>query len=138
MRTPSEALVGPFAVAQLRSVHLDLVFMGVHGMDGKAGFTCPNLLEAETDRALIEAGRRLVVLADHSKWGVVGIASIARLEQADLLVSDGGLDPAAQLILRESVRELVLVEGDEAPEAELPAAMVAGRRAAGAAGSRAH
>ena len=26
------------------SVHLDLVFMGVHGMDGKAGFTCPNLL----------------------------------------------------------------------------------------------
>ena len=56
VRTPSEALVGPFAVAQLRSVHLDLVFMGVHGMDAQAGFTCPNLLEAETDRALIEAG----------------------------------------------------------------------------------
>jgi DeoR/GlpR family transcriptional regulator of sugar metabolism len=32
-RTPSEALVGPFAVAQLRSIHVDLVFMGVHGMD---------------------------------------------------------------------------------------------------------
>ena len=88
VRTPSEALVGPFAVAQLRSVHLDLVFMGVHGMDGKAGFTCPNLSEAETDRALIEAGRRLVVLADHTKWGVIGIASIARLDQADVLVSD--------------------------------------------------
>ena len=69
VRTPSEALVGPFAVAQLRSVHLDIVFMGVHGMDAKAGFTCPNLMEADTDRALIEAGRRLVVLADHSKWG---------------------------------------------------------------------
>ena len=88
VRTPSEALVGPFAVAQLRSVHLDLVFMGVHGMDGKAGFTCPNLSEAETDRALIESGRRLVVLADHTKWGVIGIASIARLDQADVLVSD--------------------------------------------------
>ena len=74
VRTPSEALVVPFAVAQLRSVHLDLVFMGVHGMDGKAGFTCPNLSEAETDRALIESGRRLVVLADHTKWGVIGIS----------------------------------------------------------------
>ncbi len=70
VRTPSEALVGPFAIAQLRTVHLDLVFMGVHGMDAKAGFTCPNLMEADTDRALIEAGRRLVVLADHAKWGV--------------------------------------------------------------------
>jgi DeoR/GlpR family transcriptional regulator of sugar metabolism len=113
VRTPSEALVGPFAVAQLRSVHLDLVFMGVHGMDAKAGFTCPNLSEAETDRALIEAGRRLVVLADHTKWGVVGIASIARLDQADVLVSDAGLDDVALATLRDVVGEVVLVESDE-------------------------
>ena len=110
VRTPSEALVGPFAVAQLRSVHLDLVFMGVHGMDAKAGFTCPNLSEAETDRALIEAGRRLVVLADHTKWGVVGIASIARLDQADVLVSDAGLDEVALATLRDVVGEVVLVD----------------------------
>ena len=113
VRTPSEALVGPFAVAQLRSVHLDLVFMGVHGMDAKAGFTCPNLSEAETDRALIEAGRRLVVLADHTKWGVVGIASIARLDQADVLISDTGLDLAAQAAVREVVGEVILVESTE-------------------------
>ena len=55
------------------------------------GFTCPNLLEADTDRALIEAGRRLVVVADHSKWGVIGISSIARLDQADVLITDAGL-----------------------------------------------
>jgi DeoR/GlpR family transcriptional regulator of sugar metabolism len=128
VRTPSEALVGPFAVAQLRSVHLDLVFMGVHGMDAKAGFTCPNLAEAETDRALIEAGRRLVVMADHSKWGVIGIASIARLDQADVLISDTDLDPAAQQTLREAVRELVLVEVGE-PEDVPPVALVPGRRA---------
>lgn len=108
-RTPSEALVGPFAVAQLRSIHLDVVFMGVHGMDKHAGLTCPNLLEAETDRAMIEAGRRLVVMADHSKWGVVGIASFARLDQADVLISDIGLDDEAQRELREAVGELVLV-----------------------------
>ena len=58
--------------------------MGVHGMDARSGFTTPNMLEAETDRALIEAGRRLVVVADHTKWGVIGISSIARLDQADV------------------------------------------------------
>jgi DeoR/GlpR family transcriptional regulator of sugar metabolism len=120
IRTPSEALVGSFAVSQLRTVHLDQVFMGVHGMDAKAGFTCPNLLEAETDRALIEAGRRLVVLADHTKWGIVGIASIGDLRQADVLISDHGLPADARAILGESVGELLLVgpeAGDHRPVA---------------------
>lgn len=110
VRTPSDALVGPFAVAALRTVHVDVVFMGVHGMDPKTGFTTPNLLEAETDRALVEAGRRLVVLADHTKWGTIGISSFARLDQADVLISDVGLSPEAQAELRAHVRELVLVE----------------------------
>jgi DeoR/GlpR family transcriptional regulator of sugar metabolism len=108
-RTPSEALVGSFAVSQLRSIHLDQVYMGVHGMDAKAGFTCPNLLEAETDRALIDAGRRLIVLADSTKWGVIGIASIGTLDQADVLISDQALAPEARSLLADVVGELVLV-----------------------------
>jgi DeoR/GlpR family transcriptional regulator of sugar metabolism len=110
VRTPSDALVGPFAVAALRTVHVDLVFVGVHGIDPHSGFTCPNLLEADTDRALIEAGRSLVVVADHSKWGVIGISSIARLDQADVLITDAGLDPDAQATLAKAVRSLVVVE----------------------------
>jgi DeoR/GlpR family transcriptional regulator of sugar metabolism len=110
VRTPSDALVGPFAVAALRTVHVDLVFVGVHGMDPRSGFTCPNLLEADTDRALIEAGRRLVVVTDASKWGVIGISSIARLDQADTLITDAGLAPEARVILSGAVRELVIVD----------------------------
>lgn len=110
VRTPSDALAGPFAVAALRTVHVDLVFMGVHGMDPRSGFTCPNLLEADTDRALIEAGRRLVVVADHSKWGVIGISSIARLDQADVLITDSGIGDEARTTLGNAVRELVVVE----------------------------
>jgi DeoR/GlpR family transcriptional regulator of sugar metabolism len=139
VRTRSEALVGPFAVAQLRSVHFDLVFMGVHGMDAKAGFTCPNLNEAETDRALVEAGRELVVLADHTKWGIIGIASIARLDQADVLVTDAGLDDAPLEVLRKAVRRLVIVDVEPQPEDELSLMVAESRRVArdGAAG-RAH
>jgi DeoR/GlpR family transcriptional regulator of sugar metabolism len=86
-------------------------------MDPKSGFTCPNLLEADTDRALIEAGRRLVVVTDHSKWGVIGISSIARLDQADVLITDAGLVPEARETLEEHVRQLVIVDptADEVP-----------------------
>ena len=53
VRTPSDALVGPVAVAALRMLHVDRLFLGVHGMDARAGLTTPNLVEAETNRALV-------------------------------------------------------------------------------------
>jgi DeoR/GlpR family transcriptional regulator of sugar metabolism len=110
VRTPSDALVGPFAVSVLQKVHLDLVFMGVHGMDVRAGFTSPNLLEAETNQAMVEAARLLVIVADHTKWGVVGLSSFARLDQADILITDWGLDAAARDALGGHVRQLIVAE----------------------------
>jgi DeoR/GlpR family transcriptional regulator of sugar metabolism len=117
VRTPSDALVGPVAVASLRSLHLDVVFLGVHGMADGPGFTTPNLTESETDRALVEAGRRLVVLADHTKWGTVGISTIADLNEADVVVSDDGLPDHAREILAEQAGEVLLAETVEAEEA---------------------
>lgn len=109
-RTPSDALVGPFAVAALRTVHVDYALLGVHGMDARAGFTSPNLLEAETDRALVESGRTVVVVADQTKWGIVGMATIVRLSQVQVLITDGPLDPAVRAALSEQVGRLIVVE----------------------------
>ncbi|WP_166355366.1 DeoR/GlpR family DNA-binding transcription regulator [Phytoactinopolyspora limicola] len=109
VRTPSDALVGPLAVAALERLHLDVVFLGVHGMDDSAGYTTPNLLEADADRALVAAGRRLVVLADHTKWGTVGLSTIAALDQADVVISDEALPDEGRRILEERVAEVRLV-----------------------------
>ncbi|WP_426996910.1 DeoR/GlpR family DNA-binding transcription regulator [Pseudarthrobacter sp. N5] len=108
-RTPSDALVGPIATAALKQLHLDILFLGVHGMDADAGFTTPNLLEAEADRAFVAASRKVVVLADHSKWGTLGISTIAALEEADEVISDAGLSTEAQRILGERVSRLRVV-----------------------------
>lgn len=108
VRTPSDALVGPVAVSTIRSLHVDVVFMGVHGIDQRAGLTTPNLMEAETNRAFCTAARRLVVVADHTKWGVVGLSQIAPLDQIDTLVTDSRLDREARHVLDEAVGELIL------------------------------
>jgi DeoR/GlpR family transcriptional regulator of sugar metabolism len=108
VRTPSDALVGPVAVQTLRSLHLDVVFLGVHGMADGPGFTTPNLNESETDRALVEAGRRLVVLADNTKWGIVGISTIADLDEANVLVTDDGIAEDARELLEDRVGELII------------------------------
>lgn len=112
VRTPSDALVGPLAVSALKQLHLDIVFLGVHGMEIKAGFTTPNLLEAETNRALVAAGRRLVVVADSTKWGTVGISTMAGLDQADVLITDRGLSAEAAEELMEHIDEVILVSAD--------------------------
>ncbi|WP_290049756.1 DeoR/GlpR family DNA-binding transcription regulator [Amycolatopsis solani] len=117
VRTPSDALVGPVAVHSLRSLHLDVVFLGVHGMADGPGFTTPNLTESETDRALVEAGRKLVVLADHTKWGTVGISTIADLDEADVVVTDDGIPDDAKETLAERAGELMIAETAETDEA---------------------
>jgi DeoR/GlpR family transcriptional regulator of sugar metabolism len=108
IRTPSEALVGPVAVAALRTLNIDVVFLGVHGMSAASGFTTPNMMESETDRALVEAGHRLVVVADSTKWGTAGISTIAELSEADVLVTDTGLEPEARAVLDGEIDQLVL------------------------------
>jgi DeoR/GlpR family transcriptional regulator of sugar metabolism len=110
VRTPSDALVGPFAVAALRTVHLDQVFLGVHGMEPRSGFTTPNVLEAETDRALVDAARQLIVVADHTKWGVIGISTIARIDQANAVVTDSLIAADARDLLSSRVGELIVAD----------------------------
>ncbi len=49
--------MGPFAVTAVQTLHVDLLFLGVHGMDPHSGFTTPNVNEANVDRALVDSAR---------------------------------------------------------------------------------
>lgn len=124
-RTPSDALVGPVAVTALRGLHVDWLFLGVHGFDEHAGFTTPNLVEAETNRALIASARQVVVTADSSKWGVVGLSSMARLSDVDVLVTDDHLPPEAARVVSSRVGRLVLASTSQ--DLTQPSGLAAGQ-----------
>ncbi|WP_349899273.1 DeoR/GlpR family DNA-binding transcription regulator [Parafrigoribacterium soli] len=105
-RTPSDALVGPIAISALSQLHLDVLFLGVHGVESKAGFTTPNLLEAETNRAFVATARNVIVLADHTKWGIVGMSTIAKLSEVDALVTDDSMPQDAREALSGRIRDV--------------------------------
>ena len=111
-RTLSAALVGPVADRAISSLHVDRLFLGVHGMDGRSGFTTPNLAEAQTNRALIASARQVVVLADSTKWGTAGLADFGPLSIADVLITDDGIEDEARQILAEQVGELIVVSSE--------------------------
>lgn len=107
-RTPSLALVGPLTVATLDRLHMDMLFLGTHGLDVESGLTCPNLLEAQTNQAMAAASRRVVVLADHTKWGITAIAGTLKLSEVDIVVTDSALDRSAREILADRVGDLIV------------------------------
>ncbi|MER7404699.1 DeoR/GlpR family DNA-binding transcription regulator [Streptomyces sp. NPDC000070] len=117
VRTPSDSLVGPVADQAIAALHFDLLFLGVHGISVEAGLSTPNLAEAETNRRLVQSARRVVVVADHTKWGKVGLSSFASLERIDTLVTDAGLPEEARGVIVEHLRRLV-VAGEPEEEAD--------------------
>ncbi|EYT78813.1 cytochrome C [Streptomyces sp. Tu 6176] len=118
VRTPSDSLVGPVADQAIAALHFDMLFLGVHGISAEAGLSTPNLAEAETNRRLVQSARRVVVVADHTKWGVVGLSSFATLEQVDTLVTDAGLPPGARAEIAEHLRLVVAGEPRQEPAQE--------------------
>jgi DeoR/GlpR family transcriptional regulator of sugar metabolism len=108
VRTPSDSLVGPVADQAIAALHFDMLFLGVHGISVEAGLSTPNLAEAETNRRLVHSARRVIVVADHTKWGTVGLSSFAALEQVDTLVTDSGLPPEARAEVSEHLHRLVV------------------------------
>lgn len=117
VRTPSDSLVGPVADQAIRSLHFDVLFLGVHGISVEAGLSTPNLGEAETNRQFVRSARRVVVVADHTKWGTVGLSSFATLDQVDALVTDSGLSAEAREEIAEYLPGLV-VAGESAVPGE--------------------
>lgn len=112
VRTPSDALVGAVADRAIRSLHFDLLFLGVHGISVEAGLSTPNLAEAETNHCLMRSARRVVVVADHTKWGTVGLSSFADLGEVDTWVTDRGMGEDVRGEVAEHLPGLV-VAGEE-------------------------
>jgi len=62
--------------------------VGVDGLDVKFGATTPDQSEAEANHRLIANAKRVMVVADHSKFGRSTFARICALDEISLLVTD--------------------------------------------------
>jgi DeoR/GlpR family transcriptional regulator of sugar metabolism len=86
------ALVGPMAEQNLRELHTDKAFVGMHGVSSSYGLTGPNQLEALTYRAAMERTRETIVLADQTKIGQVALYRIAPITTMRRLLTAHGAD----------------------------------------------
>jgi DeoR family fructose operon transcriptional repressor len=85
---------GELAVATLREVRVDIAFLAIHSVSVKGGLTYPSFEEVATKRAMIEAASRVVLLADHSKFGREAFVKVAPITDVHTIVTSPGVDPA--------------------------------------------
>lgn len=104
-----ELMVGPQTIETLKGLHADKMFLGTDGLTLSQGLTTANVLEAEVDRAMVRAATEVIVVADSSKIGGIGLATIMPLSGIHKLITD--TDAPADFVdrLRQLGIEVILV-----------------------------
>lgn len=108
LRDRTEALVGDWAVRTLQELSFDLVVVATNGLTVARGLSTPDPEEAAVKRAAVTAGRRVVLVSDHTKLGDEHFATFADVAQVDVLVTDGDIDDDDVTALTEAGVEVVL------------------------------
>lgn len=92
-RPQSYELIGPLADRSLEGLNVDVIFLGVDGVNA-AGATTHDEIEAQTDRKMVERAARVIVVGDSSKIGRSALSQICGLDRIDELITD--VDAPAQ------------------------------------------
>jgi DeoR/GlpR family transcriptional regulator of sugar metabolism len=89
MLRPSElSFIGHITEQALAEVRADKVFIGTRAISLEHGLTNEYLPETLTDRAIMHAGREVIVVADHTKLGRAATVLLAPLDHIQTIVTD--------------------------------------------------
>jgi DeoR family fructose operon transcriptional repressor len=108
VRRTTQAAVGADTVEVLSHLRVDVAFVGTNGVTAEHGLTTPDPDEAAVKRALIASGRRVVALADASKFGVETAVRFAAPGEIDVLVTDSDVSSTDRRALTTAGIEVVV------------------------------
>lgn len=89
LRPATTTLVGEPAHRFLAGIHVDVAFLGVHTISG-GFFTETSLEVAGMKELMIRAAKRVIVLADSTKFGAPSFCEIGRVADVDEIITDDG------------------------------------------------
>jgi DeoR/GlpR family transcriptional regulator of sugar metabolism len=109
LRHAELSLLGALAEDAMKDFHVDAAFIGAYGVDPVTGLSGASVLEASTDRRLLDRVPAVVALADSSKFGRRGPVRLAGIDQVATLITDTGAPAAAVAALAEAEVDVRLV-----------------------------
>ena len=87
------SLIDPDGLAYLDKFNIQKGFFGAHGLALPEGLTDISVDVAAVKRPLVQRCRQVIAVIDATKWGRVGVASFARMEDVNIVVTDRHAPP---------------------------------------------
>jgi DeoR/GlpR family transcriptional regulator of sugar metabolism len=84
----------------LHSVSADVAILGIRSI-AASGLRDTSALVVESIRAMMNCAARVVIVADHTKFGRNAMIHVADLAELDQIVTDRGLAPEHRQLLEE-------------------------------------
>ena len=100
-------MLGPFCEQMLGAIRADVLIMGI-GSITAAGFSNNNTLVVGSEQKMLGVAAKVIIVADHTKFGRGGVIPVAPLSAAHVVVSDSGLAPEYADMLRANGVEVLL------------------------------
>lgn len=104
----SKLILDPFGNDTFKDYVASMVFMGVNGI-GPYGVTNTDTTLIRIERAMIERGEKLVILADSSKFRQAGSLVLCGFERIDTLITDAEITAEAREMVEGKGVKLVAV-----------------------------
>ncbi len=80
------------------------------GFDLKFGVTTHHEAEASLNRKMVERAKKVIVLADASKFGRVSLHRIVQLDRIDTVITDASISPEYREGLQQLGIELLIAD----------------------------
>ena len=103
-----EVVIGPQTIKNLEDVQSDKVYLGADGITLSKGITTAGVLEADVNQYMLRASKEVIVVADSSKIGIIGLVSLIQLERVNRLVTDRDAPPDFVETVRDLGVEVIL------------------------------
>lgn len=91
-RDMSIAFMGPLTDDFIRKFQIDTLFLTIEGVDLNGGVSVVDIADGHTKRVLMDQAKRVILMADSSKFGKSFFYKVAPLEEVDVIVTDENLD----------------------------------------------
>jgi DeoR family fructose operon transcriptional repressor len=100
-------MLGPLCEQMLSLIRADVLIMGI-GSISEAGLSNNNTLVVGSEQKMMEIASKIIIVADHTKFGRSAMIPVAHLDAVDTVVSDAELAPEYMELLQRNGVEVLL------------------------------
>lgn len=94
----------------IKKVRADKAFIAAAGIDLKLGLTTVFYFEADIKRAMVESAKKVILVADSSKFGKVSTINFAMLDEIHTIITDNGITTDMRNSIMERGIELIIAD----------------------------